>query len=387
MGFSQRILLISSNSSDKGGGERYLIYLTQGLQQLNCEVHVLLSTVTYMDGWAKELTQTGAIVHRLPLIGLRDRPLRFVQSIRDRKQQETIAQFCQQLTPDAILINQQYDEDGLDYIAGALLADVAPVGGTIHMPMTAKKNQRPLGKLRGAWLQKWYQQHPYHRIFVAQGGQQEFCNYYHHLSSGSVVHYGVPHPEETTEEPATVSSSAPSKLTIGFIGQFSQQKNLHLLVDSWQWLRQQGIDSKLMLIGDGAERASLEDRLIGIADRQDWQITGWQAHPEKYLSELDLYTMTSHFEGLPLALLEAVGRKLPAVVTNFNGAADVAQQAPWVTVVPNPSPQSVGQALQSALQNINSLKQQAIQGQADFWQYFSTRRMAQDTLTALQIQS
>jgi glycosyltransferase involved in cell wall biosynthesis len=378
---TKNILLISSNSSEKGGGERYLIYLTQGLQELGCQVNILLSTVSYMNGWAKDLSHTGAIVHRLPLIGLRDRPLRFVQSISDRKQQTQIAQFCRQLSPDAILVNQQYDEDGLDYIAGALLADVAPVGGTIHMPMTANKNQRPLGRLRGHWLQIWYANHPYSRIFVAQGGQQEFCSYYH-LPSGKVVHYGVPTPEKSENENFETSDSM-RKPSIGFVGQFSEQKNLHLLVDSWSWLRQQGVESKLILVGDGVEREALENRLLDIAPPDNWHITGWQSNPEKYLSQFDIYAMTSHFEGLPLALLEAAGRKLPAVVTNFNGAIDVAQYAPWVTVVKQPLPHVFGQALQQALLNIHDLKQQAQNGQADFWQYFSTQRMAQDTLAAL----
>ena len=35
-----------------------------------------------------------------------------------------------------IHVNQQYDADGLDYLLGAIKSDVAPVVGTIHMPLT-----------------------------------------------------------------------------------------------------------------------------------------------------------------------------------------------------------------------------------------------------------
>ena len=141
-----------------------------------------------MDEWANFLDNEGAKVHRLQLIGLRHRPLRFIQSLTDRRQQQKIANFCRQINPKAILVNQQYDEDGLDYVLGAIKAKTAPVCGIIHMPMTASKNKRPLGKLRGKLLHKWYLANTYQKIFVSQGCQQEFNNYYQIFDSTSVVY-------------------------------------------------------------------------------------------------------------------------------------------------------------------------------------------------------
>lgn len=378
----KRLLLISSNSSGRGGGERYLVYLTQGLRLLDCEVHVLLSTVDYMDTWAKALDAEGAQIHRRDLSGLRVRPLRFVQAIADKKQQQKVASVCKEIHPDAILVNQQYDEDGLDYITGALNADIATVGGTIHMPMTATKNQRPFGKLRGKLLRKWYIQHPYHLLFVSKGSLAEFRNYYNLPYPDNLVHYGCPF-LEIDNEPNLSKFSCPLP-TIGFIGQFVSQKNLQLLVEGWLWMRKQGIETRLLLVGDGSERNSIE-KLLAAAPQETWHITGWQNHPEKYLSIIDIYAMTSHFEGLPLALLEAVGRGLPAVITNFNGAADVAENTPWVKIVANPDPISVGKALTHTIQNLSWLKQQAQDNQETFRRYFSPSRMAKDTLAALGI--
>ena len=88
-----KILLISSNSSGRGGGERYLVFLSLGLIQLGCDVEVLISNHSYMDGWEEELRLVGALVRRAPLIGLRDRPLRFVQSIFDNKQKKLLPKF------------------------------------------------------------------------------------------------------------------------------------------------------------------------------------------------------------------------------------------------------------------------------------------------------
>lgn len=382
---SKRLLLISSNSSGRGGGERYLVYLTQGLRLLGCEVHVLLSTVSYMDDWAKVLTAEGAQVHRKDLLGLRSRPLRFIQSITDRNQQLEVAKACKQIAPDAILVNQQYDEDGLDYLAGALMSQVAPVGGTMHMPMTADKHQRPLGKFRGGLLHRWYEKHPYSLILVSKGSQKEFENYYSYPRNTKVVNYGCLCPDIIASHPSLPIDWEDNLPIIGFSGQFVSQKNLQLLVDAWLWTIKQGISSRLLLIGDGPEKKHLEKHLHNAAPENAWHITGWQQHPEAYLSVIDIYAMTSYFEGLPLALIEAVGRGVPAVVTSFNGTSDVSERASWVSVVDNAIPESVGNALIESINKLSWLKQQARSGQQDFQNYFSPRRMANETLAALGI--
>jgi glycosyltransferase involved in cell wall biosynthesis len=382
---NKRLLLISSNSSGKGGGERYLIYLTQGLHRLGCEVHILLSTASYMDNWAKLLSDKGTHIHRRNLLGLRSRPLRFLQSMLDRNQQQQVAQVCKQIAPDVILVNQQYDEDALDYIAGALMSQVAPVGATMHMPMTANKHQRPLGKLRGKLLRQWYEKHIYSLIFVSQGSQKEFENYYSYPRPTNVVNNGCPFPEIIASHPPFPSNWVVPLPIIGFSGQFVFQKNLSLLLDAWLYTIKQGIQSRLLLIGDGPERNNLEKQLRNNAPDETWHITGWQEHPEAYLPILDIYAMTSHFEGLPLALLEAAGRGIPTVVTNFNGASDVAERASWVNIAADASPESVGQALIKSINNLSWLKQEARNGQQDFQNYFSLHRMASETLAALGI--
>jgi glycosyltransferase involved in cell wall biosynthesis len=383
---SQRLLLISSNSSAKGGGERYLVYLTQALHLLNFEIHVLISTLDYMDGWVNELLAENAIVHRHHLLGLRQRPLRFIQSINDQKQQLRIASICREIAPDAILVNQQYDEDGLDYIAGALLANICPVGATLHMPMTATKNQRPFGKLRGKILQNWFNQHHYNLIFVSEGSQKEFKNYYRYLGNCQVVNCGCNFTKTNHNQTAKLPDSWQHDLPIiGFSGQFVFQKNLKLLIDAWLWTVQHGTPCRLLLIGDGEQRQELETYLKSAAPKNMWYVTGWQEYPETFLSILDIYAMTSHFEGLPLALIEAIGRGIPSVITNFNGATDVAKHASWVNIAAEANPEAMGAALTKSLNQLSDLKQQAEVGKKDFQQYFSLSRMGSETLAALGI--
>lgn len=374
-----RILLVSSNSSDRGGGERYLDYLTKGLRLLGTEVHILLSDHSYMDGWAKMFAGSGAVIHRAPLRGLRHRRLRFVQSIADRSQQRRIAEICRAIAPDGILVNQQYDEDALDYIAGAVQAGCGPVIATLHMPMTADKDARPLGSLRGRLLRRWYAASPHRILYISKGGQAEFENYYGLRNRGRIVHHGTTFADyRRTPRPRTQAEP----VTIGFVGQFVPQKHLELLARGWLLAQQRDSRMRLLLVGDGPDR-SLVEGILAQAPRDTWRISGWVSDPMELLPGIDIYTMTSHFEGLPLALIEAAGMGLPAAVTPFNGAEDIAARAPWVRTIAAATPDAVADCFLRMAGELESLERVAAENLDAFRGYFSLERMARDTMDFL----
>ena len=381
----RKLLLISSNSSGRGGGERYLVFLSRGLLELGYEVHALLSNNPYMDDWAGQLAAAGAVVHREPLKGLSQRPLRFVQALADRSQITRIQRFCAKLTPSAIVVNQQYDEDGLDYLTGALRAGICPVAGIMHMPMTGSKNQRPLGRMRGRVLSGWYERNAYRLIFVSEGARQEFEAYYPHPRPTSVVINAVPLEETKTTGYKRLFFPADAPV-VGFSGQFVAQKNLHTLVDAWLAVRKASENCRLLLIGDGPERPAIEERLRHAAPADAWRITGWRADAEQLLSELDVFVLTSHFEGLSLSLLEAAARGVRCVVAPFNGAGDVSMRAAWVTIAKSNAPADIAPLVDSALA---SRRRDPAPSQAElecFRSFFSVRRMARDVLAVLELQ-
>lgn len=379
---ASKLLLISSNSSGRGGGERYLVFLTRGLRELGCEVHALVSDASYMNGWADDISNEGGTVHRRNLKSLGERSLRFVQSIHDNAQIDEVAAFCREIVPNAILVNQQYDEDGLDYLMGALKADIATVGAVMHMPMTGIKNKRRLGRLRGKLLSNWYRQYQYRLILVSEGAQAEFESYYDSPRPTYVVNNSIPLDsiQPLNEERQLFQAGVP---VIGFVGQFVAQKNLECLVHAWLQTRRCGIDSRLLLVGDGPDRLKLEKILWQSAPPGSWFITGWTHSPEKYLREIDLFVLTSHFEGLPLSLVEAAGRGIPAVVAPFNGALDVSHRAAWVKVARGNSVDEIADLMKIVLNDLPALKVLAIAGLAKFQRYFSLRRMATGVMDVL----
>jgi glycosyltransferase involved in cell wall biosynthesis len=141
-----------------------------------------------------------------------------------------------------------------------------------------------------------------------------------------VVPNGVP--ITSPAEPPRRSASA--EFVVGGVGRLHRQKGFDVLVRAVARLP----GTHLVLVGDGPERASLEhlaDRL-GVADRVS--VTGWVETVSGWLSIVDVLAMPSRFEGLPLALLEAMLAERPVVGTDVGSIGDALRHGETGLVVP-----------------------------------------------------
>jgi glycosyltransferase involved in cell wall biosynthesis len=374
-----KILLISSNSSGTGGGEYYLVYLAIGFIHLGHEVHALLSQHPYMTVWADKLKQAGAIVHHLPLAAHLDRPFRFLQAQWDFPQQQRIREFCRTLQPDIVHTNHQYDEDGLDLPLA--VHGIIPHISTIHLPMCATKHDRPLGTWRGRWLRRWYRRHPYAKIFVSQQAQQEFTSYYPASGLSFAIPNGVPQDQSGMPDRP---SHYRKPFTLGFAGRLNAQKDPLCLAQTWAIVQQQIPHCRLLIAGDGEMRPEMENYLN--TQTGEWKILGWIKDAnelQKFYDQIDLLILTSHFESaVPLALMEAVVRGIPAVVLSIPQYLEFQSQVPMMQLVHDRHPQALATAIAQEYQQEHLLKSITSDNLAQVRRHFSLTRMAQATLEA-----
>ncbi|NLK95221.1 MAG: glycosyltransferase family 4 protein [Clostridiales bacterium] len=108
-------------------------------------------------------------------------------------------------------------------------------------------------------------------------------------------------------------STYKSKPTIGTIGRISYQKN----PKAFNEVAKKFPDLEFIWIGDGDLRNELTEKNI--------KITGWMDRYEaiKLMNKLDIYLQPSLWEGLPIALLEAMYMGKPTIVNNVIGNKDV----------------------------------------------------------------
>ncbi len=80
---------------------------------------------------------------------------------------------------------------------------------------------------------------------------------------------------------------------------------------------------RFVLVGDGELRATVESLIARYGLHEYVHLAGWRRDIPAVMHALDLFLLTSHWEGLPRVLLEARVAGLPIVATNVGGADEV----------------------------------------------------------------
>lgn len=125
------------------------------------------------------------------------------------------------------------------------------------------------------------------------------------------------------------------KPTVGWVGRMVPVKGLPLLLEALALLPKPLADARLLLVGDGPERAALEAHAarLGLSHRVEFR--GFVADPAPERARMDVFALPSLYEGIPLALLEAMGAGLPCVAAAVGGIPDAVGASGAVRLVPS----------------------------------------------------
>jgi glycosyltransferase involved in cell wall biosynthesis len=88
-------------------------------------------------------------------------------------------------------------------------------------------------------------------------------------------------------------------------------------------IRRQLPQFKLLLVGEGPERAAIEQNISRLELHDTVQLLGLRTDVRELLAVADLFLLTSISEGIPVTLIEAMAAQLPVVSTDVGGTGEV----------------------------------------------------------------
>lgn len=116
-----------------------------------------------------------------------------------------------------------------------------------------------------------------------------------------------------------------SDFVIGTVAVFRKQKRLDLWLEAASRVAATFENASFLIVGDGPERPLVEEAIArhGLSGRVI--LPGLESCVLPYYCAMDAFFMSSDFEGLPVALLEAMACELPVVSTTAGGIGEVIQ--------------------------------------------------------------
>lgn len=106
------------------------------------------------------------------------------------------------------------------------------------------------------------------------------------------------------------------ELVVGHVGRFSGQKNHDFLIDIFAQIKKEKPTAKLLLVGDGAEKNNIKNKVHQLQLDDSVIFTGVRSDVNRLLQAMDIFVFPSFFEGLPVTMVEAQAAGLPCVISD-----------------------------------------------------------------------
>ena len=351
-----------------GATANYLFTLAENVNKTDFEVGILYPNFPQLQAFKKLINVDNLVVDSKYFAG---NIIRYAPSI---------AKEIKKFAPDIIHIN---DPIFLGVIA-ARLAGVKKVVITHHTPeVKAQYNWK--GKLAKSLAFKLTDSF----IFTSEYDQEigvKLDNI--PLNKSKVIAYGLDTNKfsQTQLQRDTIRVDIREKLqipqnniVIASAGRLVAQKAQSDLIKAANIVCSKHDNVTFVLVGEGSLRNQLEIQVENQGLSEKFLLPGFVNNIEEFLSGVDIFTMSSLFEGLCYAVVEAAAMSVPVVATAVGGMRySVADNETGFLVEPR-NPEKLAEKINFLLDNPDIAQQMGEKGRTRFIKLFTLERMISET--------
>ncbi|MFQ1943178.1 glycosyltransferase [Aeromonas veronii] len=188
-------------------------------------------------------------------------------------------------------------------------------------------------------------------VCVSKGAQNALLKLYPEVKPYTQVVYNPVDIEgimRKSHEPIT----SEGQIKVIAIGRLcNAQKGFDILLAAHKINIDAGVKYHLTILGEGDDRAGLES-FININNIGDsTKLLGFKENPYPYLADGDLFVMSSHYEGYPVVLVEAMALGKAIVSTNCTGPNEALDGGKYGVLVPVGDANALALAIRKMIEN------------------------------------
>lgn len=256
---------------------------------------------------------------------------------------------------------KEHKPDRVVSFVGRINALVLTAAVGLKNPIVVSERNDPKNDGRGKLMQ-WYCNQVYRRAkaIVYQNEHEKSC-FDRALENKGII---IPNPVSVA---ATCAERTPIVATAG---RLIEQKNQKILVSAMEKVHKKYPDVKCRIYGEGNLRNALQEQIdsLGLTDVVSLEGNVKDIHAR--LAQCGIFALTSNFEGLSNALIEAMMVGLSCITTDYPGASELITDGQNGLVVPMNDDAALAAAIEKLLENsdgcADTLAQQAQQSAQAF---------------------
>lgn len=139
-------------------------------------------------------------------------------------------------------------------------------------------------------------------------------------------------------------------------GRLMPQKNQKLLIDSFKNIRSKYPNIRLKIYGEGILRQQLQRQIDDLGLHESVELLGNISDLHEKIAGALMFVLTSEYEGLSNALLEAMMLGIPCISTNYSGAEEIITNKVNGLIVQKGDVDGLSKAMESLLEDKELLK-------------------------------
>lgn len=165
------------------------------------------------------------------------------------------------------------------------------------------------------------------------------------------------------------------------VGRLAAVKNYEMLLRSFASVLCAYPGCRLHIVGDGPERSILESLVQDLGIAASVAFLGFQTDVHRLLAESDVFVLSSRYEGISIALLEAMRAGLPVIATRVGGMPEVVLDGETGILVGDGDETAMARAMGRLIESPAEGEAMGARGYAQTQEEFSIRAAAEKYLS------
>ena len=159
-----------------------------------------------------------------------------------------------------------------------------------------------------------------------------------------VIEYGVAPDTSLAPHPELLRVPGTGPL-FGIVSTLRDQKGLPDLLEALERLTLAGSPVRFAIVGEGDMRDEIAARIAAGPLRETTRLFDFEGRVEPYLAALDVFVLPSLWEGMPIAVLEAMMMGLPVIATAVSGTPEAVEDSVTGVLIPARDPHALADAM------------------------------------------
>ena len=313
----KKIALVINTLSD-GGAERVVSNLSLGLYD-KFDIDIIVNDTEHLEYPYKghiislNLPPEPKCLKTLYQIQVVNRRIRVLRYLKKKKKYAAVISFSDMCNVSNVFSGNRFGRTIL----------------TVHYSLLGKKDNSRIHQIITPVLMPWCFRKAYLTVSCSKGVNDELMREYGlPPEKGTVIYNGLELRKirNMAKEPLDehVKEKLLGKKIFVSVGRLIRSKGHRFLLNAVKILKDAGLPVHLIILGEGGQRASLEEQALKLGISDDITMPGVVMNPYAYMARADAVVMPSLYEGFGIAVVEALACGVPVISTDYvSGAREI----------------------------------------------------------------